>query len=138
VLLTVAATPALAAVLEGTGDDVLVGTNVRDQMNGRGGDDTISGRHGNDNLLMGGFGDDTISGGQGYDNLVGSGRAAHACFFADNGDRGADVLSGDDGDDSLVGGLGPGRLSGGAGGDLIYDDYNEEGGSKEDASKDVG
>jgi Ca2+-binding RTX toxin-like protein len=50
-MLTVAGTPAPAAVLEGTRGDVLVGTNVRDQMNGRGGDDTISGRRGTDNLV---------------------------------------------------------------------------------------
>jgi Ca2+-binding RTX toxin-like protein len=137
-LLVLVATPALAAVLEGTrGDDVLVGTSAHDQIDGRAGDDEISGRGGNDNLLMGGFGDDAISGGPGYDNLVGSGRKANAGFFADNGDRGADVLSGGDQDDSLMGGLGPDRLSGGAGGDLIYDDYNEEGGPREDSHRDV-
>lgn len=137
-LLTVTAGPALAAELIGTGgDNVLVGTNGRDEIDGRKGNDTISGRGGNDNGLHGGFGDDTINGGPGYDNLIGSGRKADASFFADNGDRGADVLSGGDQDDSLMGGLGPDRLSGGAGGDLIYDDYNEEGGPREDASKDV-
>jgi Ca2+-binding RTX toxin-like protein len=138
VLLTVVATPALAAVLEGTrDDDVLVGTNGRDEIDGRAGDDEISGRRGNDNLLMGGFGSDRISGGVGHDNLVGSGRKAGAGLFADNGDRGADILSGGDQDDSLMGGLGPDKLSGGAGGDLIYDDYNEEGGPREDASRDL-
>lgn len=137
-LLTVVAMPALAAVLEGTGgDDVLVGTRARDEIDGRRGDDVISGRNGNDNLLVGGFGDDRISGGAGYDNLVGSGRKANAGFFADNGDRGADVLSGGEQDDFLMGGLGLDRLSGGAGGDLIYDVYNEEGGPREDSSKDV-
>jgi Ca2+-binding RTX toxin-like protein len=70
-MLTVAATPALAAVLEGTRGDVLVGTNVRDQMNGRGGDDKISGRRGNDNLVMGGFGDDSLIGDLGPDKLLG-------------------------------------------------------------------
>lgn len=86
---------------------------------------------------MGGFGDDRVSGGEGYDNLVGSGRKAGGGFFADNGDRGSDVLSGGDGDDSIMGGLGPDKLSGGAGGDLIYDDFNEEGGPREDTSRDV-
>ena len=47
---------ALATLIGTPGDDVLVGTDARDEIYGRARDAAISGRGGNDNLRMGGFG----------------------------------------------------------------------------------
>lgn len=105
-----------------TGDDLLIGAAVDDDMMGSWGDDRLVGAGGDDNI-MGGHGDDLISGDDGDDFLAGD--------FGDDilvggtgqdelrGNRGDDVLVGGDSDDSLDGGAGDDVLYGGAGEDLI-------------------
>jgi len=64
-------------------DDILVGNDMNNIINGNAGDDNIIGGNGND-VLRGQDGDDIISGGIGLDRLVGG--------------SGADILDGGDGD----------------------------------------
>jgi Ca2+-binding RTX toxin-like protein len=52
------------------GDDVILGTNASQPINGGGGNDTICGGGGND-AIDGGAGNDVIDGGSGNDNLTG-------------------------------------------------------------------
>lgn len=94
-----------------TDDDILIGDDLANVINGLagddllsgfGGDDTLSGGDGND-TLSGGPGDDTLNGDQGMDNLVGG--------------IGNDILNGGDGDDILAGGTGMDVIDGGAGND---------------------
>ena len=109
----------------GPGDDTMVGTSRADHLDGKGGDDSIEGLGGADHLLVGGLGDDTVSGGAGEDDLVGYGFPKSGAL--DNGDTGADTLSGEDGPDYLQGGLGPDTLSGGDGEDFISDGLGDHG-----------
>jgi Ca2+-binding RTX toxin-like protein len=65
------AAPALAAVIDGDRrDNVLVGTNRADTIQGRGGDDRLYGEEDED-TLEGGRGDDRLFGGDGVDTLRG-------------------------------------------------------------------
>ena len=114
----------------GPGDDMLVGTNRADHLDGKGGDDFIEGLGGADRLLIGGLGNDTVSGGAGADAIVGYGFTGPSGL--DNGDTGTDTLSGEDGPDYLQGGLGPDTLSGGDGEDFISDGLGDHG-SPEDS-----
>ncbi|WP_421724478.1 hypothetical protein [Bauldia sp.] len=82
------------------GDDTLSGVGGDDQINGNKGADTIAGNQGND-TLKGNKGKDTIAGGQGNDTL--------------KGNNGQDTLSGAQGNDLLDGGKGDDKLTGGAG-----------------------
>ena len=109
----------------GPGDDTMVGTSRADHLDGKGGDDNISGLGGEDRLLIGGLGDDTVRGGAGEDVIVGYGFPKSGAL--DNGDTGADTLSGEDGPDYLQGGLGPDTLSGGEGEDFISDGLGDHG-----------
>jgi hypothetical protein len=110
----------------GPGDNVLVGTNGRDFLDGGRGDDTIYGKGGNDRPLpfrfglVGGFGDDTIDGGGGDDHIAGYelGRAR---------DRGEDTMTGGSGRDVLDGGRGADTISGEGGPDLLMDGENKGG-----------
>ena len=70
------------------GDDVLIGTQQRDVLDGVGGDDTLRGRSGND-ALEGANGNDDLRGDAGLDTMQGG--------------AGNDKLNGDDnaGDDSI-------------------------------------
>ncbi|RYG13243.1 MAG: calcium-binding protein, partial [Burkholderiales bacterium] len=61
---------ALAALVGGPLDDVLLGTAGNDYIDGQNGNDTISGLGGND-TLRGGTGNDFLDGGSGADNLFG-------------------------------------------------------------------
>jgi len=76
-------------------NDVFVGSDNVDTVDGGTGDDIISG----------GAGDDVLSGGDGNDTLFGQ--------------NGNDFLDGGDGDDTLDGGTGSDVMSGGAGNDTI-------------------
>ncbi|MFT3810510.1 MAG: calcium-binding protein [Micropepsaceae bacterium] len=77
------------------GNDVILGGQFDDSLNGQAGYDWVDG----------GAGNDTISGGAGNDTLLGR--------------AGDDILHGDDGDDRLYGGAGNDQLYGGVGNDLL-------------------
>lgn len=95
------------------GDDTLSGAHGEDLIDGGGGSDAIYGGHNADVLrggsgadtLHGGFDDDTLSGGTGTDRLDGS--------------HGRDSLSGEGGDDTLTDGRDRDTLTGGGGADLF-------------------
>jgi Ca2+-binding RTX toxin-like protein len=117
-----------------SGDDVFVGSNASNTINGLGGDDDLVGRGGND-TINGGAGDDLIDGGNGEDSLLGgigddqiSGAAGNDTI---RGGAGIDVINGGAGYDSLVGGNGKDRIKGEAGDDFINggaDNDNLDGG----------
>ena len=96
-----------AALFSTEGDDVLVGTDVIDKIDGLGGNDTISGGDSGDTLI-GGAGDDTLNGDDGNDILDGG---------ADN-----DTLNGGAGIDQLVGGAGDDTIDGGGDIDFVFYD----------------
>lgn len=97
-------------------DDVLdaTGRTARIELEGHGGDDTMTGGSANDrieggdgkDLLNGGLGNDVLRGDDGADNL--------------RGEAGGDVLSGGDGNDVLNGGDDEDLLFGGNGDDLLF------------------
>jgi Ca2+-binding RTX toxin-like protein len=58
-----------ATINAGGGDDILVGTNLADALNGGSGHDRLDGGGGND-VLNGGAGNDTLSGGAGADTFA--------------------------------------------------------------------
>jgi len=95
-----------AGTATGHGSDTLTGI---ENVEGAGGDDTITG-DGGPNLLIGGSGSDTIDGGGGDDTLQGEGSfCTGACGTQDDtliGGDGNDTLQGDNGDDHLDGGSG--------------------------------
>lgn len=98
-------------ILADDNDNRIVSLNGWDMVDGRGGNDFISGFFGNDTLI-GGAGDDTLEGQVGNDLLQGG---------DDNdvltGSRGNDTLEGGDGDDVLRGGFNNDVIEGGAGND---------------------
>ncbi|MGF7146820.1 Ca2+-binding RTX toxin-like protein [Sphingomonas zeicaulis] len=89
----------------GSGDDTILGNDVRNVLIGNAGNDTLIGRAGDD-ILYGYAGDDVLQGGDGNDTL--------------RGGLGNDTLDGGDGNDSLLGEGGDNILIGGAGRDTIY------------------
>ena len=93
------------------GDDTLDGGDGNDQIYGGTSDDTLSGDAGDD-LIMGEQGDDTASGGTG-DDLISGGCGSDAL----SGDEGADYVHGGSGDDAILGGAGADTLAGGSGND---------------------
>ena len=106
----------------GGGDDLIRGNEVANELNGKGGDDTIYGMAGDD-LILGGSGDDTLYGGDGDDKIYGQdgndtlyGEAGNDTLF---GQGGNDTLYGGAGDDTLFGGEGDDSLYGGDGNDLL-------------------
>ncbi|MEO1296325.1 MAG: Calx-beta domain-containing protein, partial [Cyanobacteria bacterium J06636_16] len=115
------------------GSDVLLGSEIDDNIKGKGGNDTIQGLGGNDLLngnngndfIDGGDGDDTIKGGGGDDDIQGG-----SGDDTINGHKGNDLIEGGDGDDALNGGLGFDQLRGGLGDDVYtvdnIDDVVEE------------
>jgi Ca2+-binding RTX toxin-like protein len=94
-------------------DDVIIGSNGADRIDGRGGDDTICGAGGSDDI-EGGDGDDILYGGTGFDNI--------------HGDSGDDLLFGGSSNDDLFGGKGEDDLQGGTGTDTVIgnDDHGDE------------
>ena len=114
-----------------SGDDVLVGGDSEDQINGGNGNDTVLGGAGDD-ALIGGNGDDLLFGGEGNDQLNGgngvdiiAGGHGNDTLQAGNGndhlagDEGNDMLSGGNGDDTINGGKDEDTLSGGNGADIL-------------------
>ncbi|MGO4706000.1 cadherin domain-containing protein [Microvirga sp. 2MCAF38] len=81
-----------------TSNDRISGSDVANDLRGRGGNDTLSGLLGND-TLDGGDGDDVLDGGDGTDLLLGG-----------------------TGNDALDGGVGKDQMEGGLGNDIYYVD----------------
>lgn len=103
----------MAAIEEISEDTTLVGSAIKDILEGSEDDDLLQGLGGND-LLIGDDGDDTLEGGSGND----------AIFGGDDDDSldgagGDDTLSGDDGDDILKGGSGDDILVAGDDDDVL-------------------
>ena len=124
--------------MDGTeNDDILVGDDNPNVINGLGGDDQIYGRGGDDTLnggddddrLYGEDGSDTLNGGAGHDILVAGTGSASEGINTLNGDGGNDQLHGDRHTDTLNGGDGNDRLDGRSGIDWLNggagdDDYH--------------
>lgn len=90
---------------EGTaGRDRLLGTNLADNMEGKGGNDLLYGFAGND-IMDGDLGNDYLNGGLGNDNMEGG--AGRDTLL---GGSGNDILSGDEGNDLMNGGAGNDRF----------------------------
>jgi serralysin len=109
------------------GDDTITGSAGFNDLQGGDGNDTITTGGGND-VVHGDAGDDTVNvtgvytqsyvwGGTGNDTLNG-GSQSDILF----GEDGNDVLNGNDGVDYLYGGAGTDQVNGGAGNDHFYDD----------------
>ncbi|MDP2711175.1 MAG: MopE-related protein [Solirubrobacteraceae bacterium] len=135
-------------VIGGSGDDLLVGDQARNRLEGRGGDDVLIGG-GNDDVLDGGSGRDTVS----YEHRAaddpitatlapptpgGGGRDESDQFIGIEvlrGGAGADALSGGPGNDTLIGGPGNDTLSGAGGNDVLMGEAGSDalfGGDGED------
>lgn len=116
-------------LLAGSGNDLIFGNMVANNISGNNGSDTIWAAGGNDTVsggagadeMGGGGGDDRLWGGDGNDTLWGG--------------RGNDILGGDAGNDSmganadndtLYGGTGDDTLLGGGGRDLIFGDDDND------------
>lgn len=104
-------------------DDIIIGNNLGNYINGAGGNDIIQGGSGNDTLL-GGAGDDIITGGAGNDRIYG-GSGNNILTGGDGNDiisaeDGNDIIDGGDGDDIIDAGDGNNIVNGGAGNDNIY------------------
>ncbi|MDJ0770864.1 MAG: carboxypeptidase regulatory-like domain-containing protein [Ilumatobacter sp.] len=114
------------------GNDVILGTEFDDVVDGLAGDDTICTLGGNDtvdggdgldriftswgdDIVDGGKGNDRIWGGDGNDQLNGGGGGDRLY-----GEHGNDVLRGGNGNDVLEGGVGSDELRGQNGSDLVY------------------
>ncbi len=95
------------------GNDKILGTDVKDIVNGNAGNDKIVGAGGHD-LLQGGQGNDLIAGGEGEDLLLGN-KGDDDLF----GGAGNDVIRGGQGVDVLMGNAGNDILIGRADGDLL-------------------
>jgi len=131
-----------ATVNGGIGNDILYGTDKKDTIKGKDGNDIILGL-GND---PNGNKPESLDGGNGNDELIGDEDVLGACVSNCggaagpdklNGGGGDDVMVGDDGDDELIGGQGAGedRLFGGRNNDgLVGGNGDDElhGGSGDD------
>lgn len=146
---TVAATPAAAAVLSGnsetlfnmvwTGDDIIFGSKGPEPIAGGPGNDTIIALDGADTVLggpgndhiNGNVGDDSIRGDGGVDWLLG-GKGDDTILGGDgndlhlNGNLGADLVNGEGGADTIYGGQGADTLFGGEGDDLLSGDLGDD------------
>ncbi len=114
------------------GNDVIRGNDGEDRIHGNEDNDSIDGGKGTDHIygdsgndtLKGGDGTDTIFGGSGNDEIRGGAHADH--LHGDSGkdiiygDGGRDNLWGEAGDDILYGGADNDTIKGGAGNDKLY------------------
>lgn len=111
---------ATATIYGGSGDDMIVGTNGADWINGN--------QAPSDSYDPAGAngGSDTLSGWDGNDHIYGNAQSAVAGAPDGNdsifGGRGADYANGNAGNDTISGEAGSDRLYGGAGNDLLYGD----------------
>ena len=103
--LSAAAVATAATVIGDSSSNVLTGTDQRDVILARAGDDTVNSLAGRD-LVRAGRGADTVNAGRGRDHV--------------RGGRDNDTLSGDEGRDFISGGRGDDTLSGGLRGDVIF------------------
>lgn len=87
-----------------SGDDVIEGTELSEEINASDGNDLVEGG-GGDDTIWGGPGRDSLNGGAGDDEIY--------------GEADADLLEGGEGADQLSGGLGDDLIFGGDGDDLI-------------------
>jgi len=94
-------------------DQILTGTDQKDQFDGSIGNDHMSGGNGDD-TLNGGEGDDDLIGGTGNDIIAGG-----AGLDVISGDAGSDKLGGGADDDMISGGEGKDAIDGGAGNDSL-------------------
>ncbi len=102
------------------GNDVVVGSNIRDFITTDGGDDTVCARKGNDTVFTlddndwaaGGQGNDLMYGGSGTDTL--------------NGISGNDTLYGGPGGDTIHGGGNNDTVIGDGGDDQLFGDNNND------------
>ncbi len=113
----------------GTGDDVICGLDGDDRIWGGGGSDRIFGHRGDDRIggnkghdvIYGGHGHDRLRGGPGHDTLDGAAGYDRLVGDGDNdrltGGNGRDRLIGSGGHDVLLGGAGIDLLAGGGGRD---------------------
>lgn len=113
-----------------SGNDVVIGNNLGNFIDGADGNDVIVGGDGND-ALFGGNGNDVILG-AGGDDIIDAGAGndvVHGGSGNDNifGGDGNDVLLGGDGDDVILGENGDDVLSGGNGADIIYGGESSQG-----------
>jgi len=122
----------LADNLVGTpGNDCILGLDGNDTIDGLGGDDYIVGGNAQDRLtggpgddvLIGGEGDDIIDGGDGNDRISGGGGQDTITGGTGNdkirGGRGDDTIHAGDGDDEVIGGDGQDLIYGEAGNDVL-------------------
>jgi serralysin len=98
-------TTVIENVIGGAGGDTIGGNAAANNLQGRLGDDSISGGDGQD-YLRGDEGNDSLSGGAAFDDI--------------NGNMGDDRAWGGDGDDWVVGGKDNDELFGEAGADIVY------------------
>ena len=111
------------------GLDVLNGYEGNDELQGNQGNDTLFGGTGND-VIRGGKDNDYINGNQGADILYGN--LGHDKLFGgkDNdfvqGNQGADTLKGNLGNDTVRGGQGDDTLYGNEGEDTLYGDKGND------------
>jgi Ca2+-binding RTX toxin-like protein len=99
------------AILAGSGDDTIVGSDADDKIRAGLGNDNVSGGAGDDDI-RGDAGDDTINGGEGDDTI--------------RGDLGDDIINGDAGNDDIRGDVGDDRITGGADNDKIRGDAGND------------
>jgi Ca2+-binding RTX toxin-like protein len=105
-----------------SGDDLVIGNDLGNFIDGGDGNDAIFGGAGED-ILLGGEGNDAIFGGGGSDtidtgngsNLADGGDGDDAIF----GGEGVDIISGGNGDDTIIAAGGDDILTGGNGSDYI-------------------
>lgn len=102
------------------GNQILVGSQLGDDLHGTINNDAIYTGDGND-AANGGDGLDYIRGGAGNDTLTG-GNGIDLLF----GEANADVLNGDAGGDFLYGGIGNDTLNGGADNDTLYGEDGDD------------
>ena len=135
-----ALTSATVATLEGdAGRDTLIGGDERDTLHGGSGDDRIDAGSGDD-YLDGGPGDDVIRGEDGNDILYGGAGVDDEVGAGDDdldGGPGNDTLSDED-RLSRVQDVGPDRLVGGTGVDLVYSYIDRDQDVVVDLSDDAG
>jgi Ca2+-binding RTX toxin-like protein len=98
----------------GGGNDLFLGNDLANLINGQSGNDVLAGFGGNDNI-NGGEGDDYILAGIGADVVVG-GDGNDFLFGEGDNDR----MNGDAGDDAMFGGAGIDVMNGGEGNDSMY------------------
>jgi Ca2+-binding RTX toxin-like protein len=104
------------------GNDTLLGFGGDDTLRGGDGNDSLNGGPGND-LLLGGSGQDLVNGNLGNDILLGGDDNDKVNGGNDNdtlyGESGNDTLNGNQGNDVLRGGLGNDTLAGSGGSDIF-------------------